>query len=100
MVSIRSPYSIQPKSKKDPAKEAIINLHDIGKLVQDLRDLKTTTEQDHQATQARHDAEHKAQLVKIQAKIDEAYAHVKTIAKGDKGDVGDAIEGPRGPKGE
>lgn len=94
---IRSPYAVQPKSKKDPAKEAIFNLHDIGKIVQELRDLKTVTEESHQAAQVKRDAEHQAQLTKIQAKIDEAHNHIRTITKGERGDT---VVGPVGPRGE
>ncbi len=88
-MNIKSPYSIPRRSTRNPLEEAVLGLHEIGKIKKDLLDLKN-----------KHEAEHKAKMDEIDAKIHEAHSHIKSIAKGEKGDSFYGSQGPRGDKGD
>lgn len=91
-MTIRSPYIIAKPAPK-ATREAVVNLYEVGRLVEDLKALKERTQAEHEAAQSKRDAEHQASLARIEATIHAAHAHVQTIKKGDKGD---AVKGDKG----
>lgn len=92
-MSIRSPYIIQKKVPQTQTRDAILNLHEIGKVVDDLKALKERITTEHVIAQTKRDVEHRDALARIETKIYDAHAHIKTIVKGQKGD---SVKGDKG----
>lgn len=98
---IRSPYTIHRKPLPPTnTREAVLSLHQLGQLTDELNALKAQISAEHEAKLAEIDTAHGEAMARIEAKIAEAHAHIKTIAKGDPGEKGATVVGPPGPAGK